>query len=1197
MNTLSHLQLSLYYASIQKQNYPVQIGCVLDLSRVQYDEGVIKRYLCDIAYLNQGIQIKNQIPHFIPSHEDLNIEPIPISKKDAFTRSPFSYDGSLLYRVGYDPDTQKLLFVVHHILLDGISIQYLMIQLYRRLQGLTVDYCLTDASPVQLNDAHLKTFIEEIEATEPTYLKPLLPKGEIVLAKRVEVPIAFRTKHHLPVLIEAAIAMYLGYLNQQETVRYGVVFSQRNTANKTALGMYSQAYPIHVKVSENLTIASLFSHIKLNHLKVLRRRFIPFEPLLNISRKYHQTAVLFDVTVIDQTLSIDNETPIEPLFYPYTDQSLVINIWNRESPKIYMDYATNAYSDMQIQCFTSTLLRLVKTLDAATHLSDVKVVENFPIKPNLVSTPHLLDIYDEGLKTHFNSIAIVDQQCVTYQQLELESNQLSHYLSQLNQNLIILEGTKSYPAVLGMLAAIKAGKPFVFRTQETAPYLDAALDLSKAKWAAYPTTRIPKRESDILAYYFTSGTTGRKQIAIEAKGLSHHLTYASYIQEAADLKAIPLISKLHFDLSLEEIWIALKYKLKLVMLDDLTFMDPQQRKLRLSEHPVDGITTTPTILNMLYDQNKQVFSHLKWVVSGGSSLSSNLAYTLLQYPNLKLFNSYGPTETTIAVTSIEVKKDQVVSIGIPHPGIDIIIHNKAPLPLGEVGEIYVSGPTISPSVETTLMNGIAYYGTGDYGYQDSDHKIYFIGRRDRQIKRHDHRIDLNWIDQTLQNHPSILLAHSEFSQDQIITTYQTTQPLPLENLWSFIKETLPKSHFPNQLIHTESMTPEGKITKGIFKPKSVFKPKLYTESLFVRIIQKLLSVDRIHLEDTWTDLGGDSLSAIQTLSILDQYQVYINPESLFNESIQSMIQTLKKQSSDYSKISILKTVYPITKTKSICLYGANGFLGVHLLETFIVSSNAKIICPLRVTLEKLQSVYQYYTDSKLDVNRVVVVPFTEPLSNTSIDLIINGAGYTQYTGSKNDFESINVDFVLRLGEYATLNKIPLIHISTIGIGLFESNFKEQTAKIRRSFLNPYLESKAKAEVGLFNLQSPWIRIIRVGNLTPSSRLFKPERSKNNAFIRSLGQIEPDFSLSLGFDITPVDVASKAIWHSLNLNQPVLHILNPQNIGLQSGELNPLKSKYPIHSKLSQLLLRHQGFQYPVLSKSYLAQIVSLAQKK
>lgn len=1197
MNTLSHLQLSLYYATIQKQNYPVQVGCVLDLSLVQFDEVIIAKYLSQISYLNQGIQVKNRIPYFIQSNEIVNIEPITISEKDDFIGSPLSYDGSLLYRIGYDSDTQKLLFVAHHILLDGISIQYLMIQVYKLLQGIVVDNFLTELSPVQLNEAHLKTFIEQIESNKPTYMKPLLPKGEIVSAKRIEVPIVFRTKHLLPVLIEAAIAIYLGYLNQQESVRYGVVFSQRNIKHKTALGMFSQAYPIQITTSENRTVESFIKDIELNHLKVLRKRFIPFEPLLNISKKAHQITTLFDVTIINQTLSIDDETPIEPLFYPYTDQSLVINIWNRESPKIYIDYATNAYSDMQVQCFTSTLLRLIKTLDVATHLSDIKVGEDFQIKPTLVPTPHLLDIYDVGLEAHIDSIAIVDEKSYTYRQLELESNQLSHYLSQLNQNLIILEGTKSYPAVLGMLAAIKAGKPFVYRTQETALYLEATLDLSKARWTVYPTTRLPKRESDILAYYFTSGTTGRKQIAITHKGLSHHLTYAPYIQEAADLKAIPLISKLHFDMSLEEIWIALKYKLKLVILDDVTFIDPQQRKLRLTEHPVDGITSTPTILNLLHDQNKSIFKDLKWVVSGGSSLTSSLVSTLLQYPNLKLFNSYGPTETTIAVTSTQIYSDQNISIGTSHTGINILIQNKIPMPKGEVGEICVAGPTISPSVETIIIDEVTYYPTGDYGYQDEHQNIYFVGRQDRQIKRHGNRIDLNWIDQSLQKHPSILLAHSELIQDQIITTYQTTQPLSLESLWAYIKETLPKSHFPNQLIHTDSMTPEGKMTRGIYKSKSIFKPSRYTERVFYRIIKQMLSVSIIHVEDTWTDLGGDSLTAIQALSILDQYQVYIKPESLFNESICAMIQTLKKQSSDYSKISQLKTVYPIIKPKSICLYGANGFLGIHVLETLITETDAIILCPLRVSFETLQKVYEYYTNTILDERRVQVVDFNESLSQTSIDVIINAAGYTQYTGSKHDYESINVDFVLNLSDYATLNKIPMIHISTIGIGLFEPAFKEETSKIRRSFLNPYLESKAKAEIELFKLKSPWIRIIRVGNLTPSLRLFKPELAKNNAFIRSIGQIEPEFSLSLGFDITPVDVASKAIYHSFKLSLPVLHLLNPQIIGLQSGMLNPMKSKYPIHSRLSQLLLKLHGFQYPILSKIYLTQIMSLAQKK
>ncbi|MCU0105432.1 AMP-binding protein [Acholeplasma vituli] len=1196
MKTLSHLQLSVYYASIQNKNYPTQIGCVLDLSTVAYDELKLTNYLQTIIDLNQGLYVENNVPYFKISNQSLKISKVSYEEKEAFLETPFVLDGGLLYRVGYDNRNHKLIFVCHHILLDGVSIQYLMRQIYQLLQGQAVDFFKTKSIENSYDESNLNWFIESIKNNEPTFIKPFLPKGELYKAKRISVLIPFKTKRPLTLLIEAAIALYIGYLNSKETVRYGVVFSQRTSSTKTALGMFSQAYPIQINITGNRTIESLLSSIESSHLSVLRRRFIPFEPLLNASKKAHHTTSLFDVTIINQSLNVDENTPIEPLFYPVIDQSLVINISNQKEPILYIDYAVNAYDDHQIGSFIHQFMKHIQALDVADTIDDLSLSPNSPNKEDDKPSPNLLDIYYANLEPHLNDIAIQDQFAYTYQQLESESNQLSHYLYNVDVPLIILEGDKSYNAILGMLSAIKASKPFVFRTSETAIYLDEPLDLDTKHWMNYPTTKLDIDENEILAYYFTSGTTERKQIALKNSGLAHHLTYAPYIQTAHDLSAIPLISKLHFDMSLEEIWVALKHKLKLVILNDETFMDPKQRRRVLENHPIDGLTTTPSILNILCNQNQNIFERLKWVVSGGSSLTQGLLTNLLRYPKMKIYNSYGPTETTIAVTSTQIKTPNDIPIGTPHPGIQIKIMNTKPLPYGEIGQIYVSGKILSPSVPTIAIDGVPYYETGDYGYQREDQMVYYVGRKDRQIKRNDHRIDLNYIDTILRNHTSILGAHSESKENQIVTTYQTINTIEKDELWAYIYKHLPKSHYPNQLIYTNLMTPEGKIQKAFVSTRTIFKPKKTIEKLFDQMLRQLLNIDKIYLDNTWMDLGGDSLLAVQTLAILDQYQIYIDVDTLLNGTVEAMIQTLKKATTDYSIVRLLSEVEPIRNPKRVCLYGGNGFLGIHLLETLLNEPQIEIICPLRVSLATLKEDYFYYTETMLDESHVKVIPFETSIEEEPIDLILNAAGNTLYNSSNTDYESINIEFVRQLSKFSIVNRVPLIHISTTGIGLYDFTFKETTRKLRHRFLNPYLESKVKAEAELLSESSSWIRIVRVGNLTPSLKRFKQELRKKNAFIHSLGKIEPDFSLSMGFDITPVDVASKAIWTSLKFNAQIVHIFNPQVYAIKKGSLIEVRTAYPIKCKQTQGLLNAKGFTYPILSHTYLSKLIELAKK-
>ena len=1204
MKALSQLQLYMLHASNQYSHYPLQIGCFLDLSLFDLDILNIESFFHGIEELHQTITFIEQTPYWVSFDQRPKLLWIKNHETKAFFEAPFELD-SPFYRIAIEMESKRLVFVANHLLLDGTSIQYVIKSLYRYLKQLPIEGFAKakETQPIQ-QDAQL-FYEERIKLCRPTFIKPYhqisgvhpASRKHFILKKSMigEIKSAFS----IATLVEAAIVYYLSYLHPKQQLRYGMVFSQRHSAEKTTLGMYSQVYPIHIDMTENATIETFISRIHQAHHSVLRRRFIDFESLLFCSKTHHKTAKLFDLTIINQTRHHDQCIPIEPLFYPYLDQSLVINILEGDDTHIYMDYQTELYSENMIDRLFKRLYHIIAQMDTHTLLSDVSVLfdEEKPIDIPEVNI-EILDLYYQNLNTHLNDIALIGDQPITYQMLEKDSNCLSHVLNRIHEEMIVIEGKKTYTAILTMLASIKAGKPFVFYTTETKRFLNNPIDIDKLVWLNESPEYIDYPKNPILAYYFTSGTQGRKKIAITRYALANHLTGAPYIIQAKDLKRIPLLSALHFDMSLEEIWVALLHKVTLVLIDEETLKQPSKRADRFNQYPVDGITTTPSMVRILMEE-PAIIKNLSWLVLGGETLTKALVNQILPYHHIQLFNSYGPTETTIAITSTKIESSESISIGKSHANTQVMIFKEKPLPWGEIGEIYVQGINISPSVNTVMYNNTPFYPTNDIGYQDEKGYFYFIGRTDRTIKRHGVRIDLNWLDLEIQRHPSVIQVRSVYQQNQIITYVKAETTV--EILWQHIFNTLSPNQRPNRLVFTHNVTKEGKIDVRDILKQTRFKPNNLKEKAIFHALSVVLNHSNFNLDEAIAMYGGDSLSVIQILSILDQYGYELTAPQLETKTIADMIKDTHKRTIVYKYLKQQHINTPVDVKNCICLYGGNGFLGIHLLDTLIHQTEAFIICPLRVSQSVLEETYAYYLKKNIDKSRIRVIPFDTTIDSLNVQIIINASGYTKYHGKPEVYEQINVNFVLELARNASVLNIPLVHISTLGIGVYERVFDEERRRIRMTFSNPYLVSKAKAEVALSEMEGLNLKLIRVGNLTPSLSHQVPQNGGDNAFIKGLSNLIHQQNSSLygiDFDITPVDIASLAILEFLKTPMRIGHVVHPNRYhydGAKQGMM--LDEKRPvIQSAKTQQALKKVGFKYPKLDTNYLKRICDIAEK-
>lgn len=259
--------------------------------------------------------------------------------------------------------------------------------------------------------------------------------------------------------------------------------------------------------------------------------------------------------------------------------------------------------------------------------------------------------------------------------------------------------------------------------------------------------------SDLIYVIYTSGSTGKpKGVAVQHSAvLSFAESYPALTGVSERNTVIQLLSYT-FDASFMDLWIPL-------LVGATLYLYPNNKLLGaplldyIRRHRIDRITmVTPTILASL--PTGEAIGDLKSIGVGGEACPDNVF--LYWADRVKLYNAYGPTESTIAVTCHEHRPGESVrTIGKPLPGVELHVLDGdfRELPAGEPGELFIGGSQLAKeylhrpelTAEKFLYLEIAdrrsretqtrrLYRTGDIVRRLASDDIEFIGRNDTQLK-------------------------------------------------------------------------------------------------------------------------------------------------------------------------------------------------------------------------------------------------------------------------------------------------------------------------------------------------------------------------------------------------------------------------------------------------------------------------------
>jgi aspartate racemase len=560
-----------------------------------------------------------------------------------------------------------------------------------------------------------------------------------------------------------------------------------------------------------------------------------------------------------------------------------------------------------------------------------------------------------------DAIAVVcEDQQLTYRELNTRANQLAHYLQALEVKPDVLVGIcleRSLEMVVGLLGILKAGGAYVAldptypkerlayilkETQvpllvtqrqlvEQLPQLDVplvCLDTDEEAIARESEENpVSQVTSQHLAYViFTSGSTGKpKGVQITQGNLGH---YAQAMSEALTLQSDDIYlhtASFSFSSSVRQLMVPLSQGATVVIATAEQRKNPLALFDVIKQHNVTIIDIVPSywqtcyyaLGNMNAESRTAVLDNkLRLILSASAPLSSDIPknWRFGFQPDVRFINMFGQTETTgiVAVYPIpDEYSDEVVVVPIGRPiantQIYVLNENRSPVPVGEIGEMYVGGAGLGrgylnrPDLtqERFIPNpfsdepGACLYKTGDLGRYRADGIIEFVGRMDYQVKIRGMRVELGEIELAIAQHPgvreTVVIAKENVSGDKSLVAYivpkllsaETSQTALIKELRSLLQQKLPDYMVPSAFVMLEALplTPNGKIDRtALPAPDQVRQdleetfvaPQDELELELTRIWEKVLGVQPIGVRDNFFDLGGHSLLAVQLFAEIEK---------------------------------------------------------------------------------------------------------------------------------------------------------------------------------------------------------------------------------------------------------------------------------------------------------------------------------------
>jgi amino acid adenylation domain-containing protein len=581
------------------------------------------------------------------------------------------------------------------------------------------------------------------------------------------------------------------------------------------------------------------------------------------------------------------------------------------------------------------------------------------------------------------AIAVVyEQESYTYQQLNDHANQVAHSLIEMGvtpNTLVGLCVQRSLNLVVGILGILKAGGAYlpldpttpadrmafmlsdsgvkiVVTDAESPQFADhATLLLTSAPLPRVTPSPLPFVAPTTTAYViYTSGSTGKpKGVLVTHANVTRLFDATDHWYNFNEKDVWTLFHSFAFDFSVWEIWGALFYGGKLVVVPYLTSRSPEAFLQLLADEQVTVLNQTPSAFRSLVladaenphpsplpegESWGEGFLSVRTIIFGGEALDlPSLAPWFDRHGDQKpqLVNMYGITETTVHVsyrplTRADISAGQGSVIGTAIPDLQLYILNefRQPVPIGVAGEIYVGGNGVASGylnrpeltaerfIENPFDGVTTLYKTGDVARFLPNRDIEFIGRADSQVKIRGFRIELGEIEAAIRAvagvQDVIVLALTLDGEKHLVAYLIASNGFDLGMVRTELAEKLPAYMLPSfyQILDSFPLNHNGKLnTKALPQPTqnthhesrtTNHAPLSTTEQTIIQVWLSILPISHITSDDNFFHIGGNSLSVVKMVGQLrPHFATKVAVHDIFNyPTVRSLANYLSSEADD-----------------------------------------------------------------------------------------------------------------------------------------------------------------------------------------------------------------------------------------------------------------------------------------------------------
>lgn len=861
------------------------------------------------------------------------------------------------FLISDDEDSTALCADFHHLIFDGSSLNVLLNEFFAVLNGEDTDYVdkgvLNEVAFEELvfskNREESQTFFDEMLADrdEVYDLVPSVDASEkfeymhTFEADREKLG-EFMRSHSLTdnQLFASAFAYTLSGFSGSNKVMFSLIESGRGHIDLSrSVGMFVKTMPVLIDCSNNDT-ADYLKHASERINSVMKHDLYPFRLLagrydLNANIQFQYSHDIY----ADALNLAGTDYEIEECTHDL-DADFSFNILNSADGKFVIKLmCSSLYSKDFAKHFAESYEMILKGMTEAgklgdityTSAGDIALLDKYNLTETAIRDKDILDSFNDSLSEYpDNKLVEYNDVSYTYAEGAFVSDKIRNKLLELgigshDRVCFLVPRSEVYMfTILGIMSLGAAYVPLdgnlpddrigfmisdararvLIVTDDTVTRagnigvegvtvlnISSILNEERGK-----LDHLPVSYGNIACLLYTSGSTGiPKGVKITRESLKYFIDF-----QANDINIGPgdtygMYASIGFDVSMGAIFSSMYSGACLAVIPESVRLDIPAMNRYFIEHNVTHTHITTQIAKLFISQIEE--TSLKVLVTGGEKLGE-----VDEVRDYRIVDTYGPTETCVYVTSINLKDK------IDHSSVGFILNNtrayvldneKRRLPVGAVGGLYLSGPQLADGylnresetskvfTDNPFEEGGKYgrlYYTGDVARVLPDGSYCIIGRRDGQVKIRGNRVELSEIEAVIRSMDSVTDVTTRVINrggNYELVAYVVADDMDAEEIETavadYMNDKVPAYMIPSFVVKMDSIpvNVNGKVDKRALPDVDLSShqsdyaaPRNEMERLLVSGFEKVFGQEKISIYDDFFRLGGDSLAAVKLITHL-----------------------------------------------------------------------------------------------------------------------------------------------------------------------------------------------------------------------------------------------------------------------------------------------------------------------------------------